>query len=269
MVLEACSSGSTVSPDGGGIDGGGPVGDAGTAVDAGGDARRDGSLGCGNYGVCNLVTNVGCDPAMGCYASVRGTTLTSACSVAGRRGWGEACAGTNGCREGFACIGSPAMCLKLCCGTDNTSCRDEARGGRPGAVCAGNITNTDMRYCIEVASCDPAAVTNNRCPTDRPRCDLVAIDGTTNCSAINTMSPGRDGSPCCFNNLCGVGLVCVPMTPGMAAACVPATPNRVCRRVCNPLLTGADAGAQCPMGQQCAIRFNDTPDTYGACTVAM
>ena len=60
--------------------------------------------------------------------------------------------------------------------------------------------------------------------------------------------------------------MCVPRDPGTAGmACVATAPNRVCRRVCNPTLAGSDAGAQCPAMQACTLRFNDTPEAYGAC----
>lgn len=252
----------------------GAVTDHGTGTDRGAATDRGapdtgGSPGCGGtLGTCNVVTNASCAPGEGCYAgrSADGG-VAAACAEAGRRGWGEACTSANGCREGFACLGTPGACVKLCCQNDNASCRDEARGGRPGAVCAGAVTGSDIRTCMEISSCDVYATSDNRCPAGRPRCDIIAMDGTTNCFPQDPAAPpGGDGTACCTNSRCQPGLVCVPRDPSMGGvACVAATPNRVCRRVCNPTLTGTDAGAQCPAAQLCSLRFNDTPEGYGAC----
>jgi hypothetical protein len=266
LLALGCSS-STPDPGDGGLTDRG-TSDRGSVADRG--APDSGSPpGCGaSLGPCNVVTNANCAVGEGCYAGRSPDGGVGAtCAPSGGRGWGEACTTANGCREGFACLGTPGVCVKLCCGTDNASCRDEARGGRPGAVCAGAVTGSDVRTCMEITSCDVYAASNNRCPAERPRCEIIASDGTTNCFPQEaSATPAGDGAPCCTNNRCQPGMVCVPNDRTMgAAACVAATPNRSCRRACNPSLNGADAGSQCPSGQACSLTFTDTPPTYGAC----
>ncbi len=270
-LSSGCSSDSPTATDGG-VDVGttdrGAVTDRGTATDRGtSDGGSTATCG-GTLGSCNLLTSAPCGVGTGCYAgrSPDGT-LGASCAEAGRRGWGEACTTANGCREGFACLGTPGACIKLCCENDNASCRDETRGGRPGAVCAGGVTGTDVHTCTEVTSCDLYATSGNRCPAERPRCDILADDGTSNCFAQEAgATPGGDGAACCTNNRCQPGFLCVPAVAGGGSeACVAATPNRVCRRVCNPLLTGADAGAQCPAARTCVGFSAGAPESYGRC----
>lgn len=246
----------------------GTVTDRGTVTDQGSPDTSSAANCGGTLGACNVVTNANCAAGEGCYAGRNADGgVGASCASAGSRGWGEACSSSNGCREGFACLGTPGSCVKLCCQNDNASCRDSTRGGRPGAVCAGTVTGSDIRTCMEISSCDVYAASGNRCPVDRPRCDIIASDGTTNCFPQEAgAAPGAEGTVCCTNNRCQPGLVCVPRDTTMGGvACVAAMPNRVCRRACNPTLTGADAGAVCPDGQACSLRFNDTPETYGAC----
>ena len=250
----------------------GTVTDRGTIADRGAPDSGGGATCGGTLGPCNVVTSTGCMSGEGCYA-VRSADggVGASCAPVGRRGWGEPCTTANGCREGFACLGTPGSCVKLCCQNDNASCRDEARGGRPGAVCAGMVNGSDTRTCMEISSCDVYATSGNRCPAERPRCDIIASDGTTNCFPQEAgATPGDDGAACCSNNRCQPGMVCVPRDRTMGnVACVPASPNRVCRQVCNPMVAGADAGAdagaQCPAAQTCSFTFTDTPETYGAC----
>lgn len=237
--------------------------DGGTAA----DARATTSCGA-SLGECNVVTGAPCAAGTGCYPGLAPDgSLSASCAEAGRRGWGEPCATANGCREGFACLGTPGACVKLCCGNDNSSCRDETRGGRAGAICAGGVNGSDVRTCAEVTSCDLHAATNNRCPAERPRCDVLSDDGTSSCFPLEAgATPGGEGATCCANNRCQPGFLCVPAMPGgEAEACVASRPNRVCRRVCNPVLTGADAGAQCPADRTCLGFSAGAPASYGRC----
>ena len=200
------------TPDTGGLGDSGVVADRGTATDTGApDVGASASCGA-TLGACNVVTNVGCMVGEGCYAGRNADGGVGAtCAEAGRRGWGEACTSANGCREGFACLGTPGACVKLCCLNDNASCRDETRGGRPGAVCAGGVNGSDVRTCMEISSCDVLATSNNRCAADRPRCEIIATDGTTNCAPQEAgATPGGDGASCCTNNRCLPGFACVP-----------------------------------------------------------
>ena len=251
--------------------------DTGAATDRGAptdrgtvDAGAPAACGAG-LGACNIATNAGCTTGNGCYA-VRGADggVASQCAMAGAHGWGDTCASANDCREGFACLGSPGSCMKLCCGSDNASCRDETRGGHAGALCAGGITGTDVRTCMDATNCDVYATTNNGCPADRPRCEFIAADGTTNCFAAQAGSPtSAEGGPCCVNNRCQPGFVCVPRDLSMAtAACIEASPNRLCRRACD-MNRSPDAGTQCPSGQACTVGFNGAPTGYGACAPSM
>jgi len=220
---------------------------------------------CGMLGMCNIVANTGCALGEGCYGArmAPNDPVTGVCAMAGSRGWGERCNAANDCREGFACLGTPGTCTKLCCGTDNASCRDESRGGRAGALCAGTVNDLNVRFCIEATGCDVYATRENRCPTDRPRCDPISADGTTNCFAhMAGTAPDGDGTPCCTNQRCAVGFTCIGFSDTM---CEATAPNRTCRRVCNPDTEGTDAGVTCPSGQFCGARFQNLPVTYGAC----
>ncbi len=269
-LSSGCSSDGPTATDGG-VD---VATDRGAVTDLGSTTDRSAgdtgsAMTCGaTLGPCNLVTNAPCAAGTGCYAGVAPDgTLGASCAESGRRGWGEACTTANGCREGFACLGTPGACVKLCCENDNASCRDETRGGRPGAICAGGVTGTDVHTCTEVTSCDLYATSANRCPAERPRCDLLADDGTANCFALEAgATPGGDGATCCTNSRCQPGFLCVPATPGGGTeACVAAMPNRACRRVCNPTLTGGDAGAQCPAARMCVGFSAGAPESYGRC----
>ena len=251
------------------------VTDAGSPTDRGptitdrGPADGGPTSTCGaTLGACNIVTNTGCTAGNGCYAA-RGADggVAATCATAGPHGWGDTCSSANDCREGFACLGTPGTCVKLCCGSDNASCRDESRGGRAGSLCAGGITGTDVNTCTDVTTCDVYATTGNGCPTDRPRCEFIAADGTTNCYASQPgMTISAEGGPCCVDNRCQPGFVCVPVDLTMAStACSDTAPNRVCRRACDMRRVGADAGSLCPTGQSCSLGFNGAPAGYGAC----
>lgn len=259
LAFAGCSGGTTVGSDAGV--------DAPAVVDLGGTDRGVSESGvplrCGaSVGACNLVTSEGCPSGSGCYAGrTADGGVGATCAAAGGGGWGASCDAANGCRVGFACLGTPGVCTKLCCDVDHASCRDTAAGGRAGAVCSGSVAGTDARTCADAADCDLYATSGNRCPAERPRCDLIARDGTAACTMQDPASaPGMEGAGCCTNNRCQPGLVCVPSGTS-TGACSAAAPNRVCRRACNPQLTTM----QCPSGQSCTVRFNEAPATYGAC----
>lgn len=249
-LILGCSSGS--SSDAG-------VTDAGAT-----DVPRDDGFPsrCGaTLGTCNWVTNEGCDAGTGCYrASVDGG-VRQLCAPVGSRGWGAACANANECLPGFACLGEPGRCAMLCCGADHARCGDVAQGGRANALCVGAVLGTDARYCIETGACDPLATTDNGCPTDRPRCDVVASNGATACSALRGAG-GGEGAACCRSESCLPGYACIHRGTDV---CRDAAPDGVCRRFCNP---SSDAGVACPAGQRCGLRFDGLPATIGACTPA-
>ncbi len=245
----------------------GPTADV-TGMD--GTVPTDGGATCGgSLGPCNPVTNTGCAAGMGCYvvassASDAGTTLQAMCLAAGTHGAGAACMSTNDCLEGFGCLGSPGVCTKLCCGNDNTSCRDETHGGQLGALCAGTVTGTDFKFCIASMTCNPYLTTGNGCPTAMPLCTVIAVDGTTNCNPQNA-SAGGAGHGCCGLSDCLPGYLCIGSA---SATCNPAMPNATCRRVCDPTAVG-DAGAgQCPAGLTCGM-VNNSPSNYGVCVPTM
>ncbi|MEZ4407533.1 MAG: hypothetical protein R3A52_13810 [Polyangiales bacterium] len=216
----------------------------------------------GSFGTCNLVTGAGCTAGQGCYAGrVDGGGVGATCATPASGGWGQPCNTANGCLAGFACLGSPGVCVKLCCADDDASCANTAAGGRAGGVCAGVLTGSDTRLCVQSTACDPRATASNGCPAAQPRCDIITVRGATACSAANADARG-DGAACCASAECQVGLVCVG-TDG--SDCNASAPNRVCRRACDPTNVTT---ASCPTGQACAIRFLDTPENYGACTPA-
>lgn len=252
-----------------GPDGGGP--DVSSPDVAAPDARADGGASaCGNtFGpTCNLVTSAGCPAGQGCYFDPRATLPAARCRTAGRGGWGDPCTMPTDCREGFACLGSPARCLKLCCEGDNATCRDEARGGRAGARCAvpadlrGNNMPT-VHVCLG-DPCDPFATAGaNRCPAETPRCEPLG-DGATCFQQRAGCTPGGDGAPCCSNGCCQPGFTCVLSAAGM---CPEAAPTGMCRRACNSRAAMPDA--VCPTGQRCRVMFNmasGLPDYFRACS---
>lgn len=244
-------------------------------ADGGADAAADGGASvCGRSlgGTCNLVTGAGCQPAQGCYTIPRNDGLPQIpfCRTAGRGGWGDPCEVSPDCREGFACLGSPSRCLKLCCEGDNASCRDEARGGRAGARCAFRALlrpgdTTSSIFVCQGDPCDPFALAGaNRCPAEMPRCEALG-DGSTCVQQDSTCAPGGDGAGCCNNRCCQPGFTCV--LPGAAGMCDRAAPTGRCRRVCNA--GDAMPNAACPMGQTCRLMFNAAsglPDYFRACS---
>lgn len=109
-----CSS-STPTPDADsgfadlGVTDVGSMADRGTITDRGAPDTGSGSTCGGTLGACNVVTNANCAPGEGCYAGRSADGGVGAtCAPAGSRGWGEACTTANGCREGFACLGTQA-----------------------------------------------------------------------------------------------------------------------------------------------------------------
>ena len=242
------------------------------APDAAPDVSADGGASaCGNtFGPrCNLVTSAGCAAGQGCYFDPRATLPSAQCRTAGRGGWGDPCAAPTDCREGFACLGSPARCLKLCCEGDNTGCRDEARGGRAGARCAigADLRNNDMPTAFVCLGdpCDPFATAGvNRCPAESPRCEPLG-DGATCFQQATGCTPGGDGTPCCNNGCCQPGYLCV--LPAMGGMCAAAAPTGTCRRSCNGRAAMPDA--VCPTGQQCRVTFgaaSGLPEYFRACS---
>lgn len=214
---------------------------------------------CGmTQGDCNWVANTGCDAGAGCYRAVVDGGVRQLCAAVGSRGWGVACTRANECAPGLGCLGEPGRCTPLCCGGDHARCEDPTRGGRPGGLCVGAVVGTDARYCLETGPCSPVALSGNGCPSDRPRCDVVAASGATACGAV-VRSPGGDGTPCCRSESCGPGFACIR---DITLRCDEASPAGLCRRLC---ATGADAAATCPAGQSCSLRFDGLPDTLGAC----
>lgn len=225
---------------------------------------------CGNtFGPrCNLVTSAGCPPGQGCYFDPRALLQVAMCRMAGRGGWGDPCMAPTDCREGFACLGSPPRCLKLCCEGDNATCRDEARGGRPGARCAvradlrGNGMAT-VSVCLG-DPCDPFGTAGaNRCPSETPRCEPLG-DGATCFQQATGCTPGGDGTPCCNNGCCQPGFLCV--LPAMGGMCTSSAPTGVCRRACNARAAMPDS--VCPTGQRCRVMFDPAsglPEYFRAC----
>lgn len=271
LVLVACSgtTSPTPSPDASAPDASSPDAaqpDVARPDAATGDVPRDGAATCGMFGrACNLLTNAGCAPGQGCYFDFGGVPAQNVCRAAGSRGWGETCNGLYECREGFACLGNPAVCTMLCCNNDSAPCRDEARGGRPGARCAGNITNLPgMQFCLADTSCNPFAVSNNGCPAAMPRCTPIG-DGAT-CGPQTTPTV-PEGGACCTASVCAPGHVCLLGAAG--TTCDPMRPTGRCRRVCDG--RQANPSSVCPMGQQCLVMFNgaQVPSYFRACSPPM
>lgn len=223
-----------------------------------------GGASCGTgFGTrCNLISGAGCTTGQGCYLVNGVTGQTAQCRPAGSAGWDEPCQSATDCREGFLCV-DPGRCVKLCCGDDDSLCNDESRGGRAGAHCMSTLTDgRGLKLCVSDSGCDPFATSNNRCPTDSPRCN--PLGDTTACIRFATgCTPGGDGAPCCESGCCQPGLLCVGAQP--TAMCSRAMPGNACRRACNLRAAMPDAG--CPSGQRCTAfgAMTQLPSYYGFC----
>lgn len=214
----------------------------------------DGGMSCGaSFEGCDPVTNRGCSAGQACVLT--GPT-TAMCSPAGTGGFGEPCSSASDCREGMACLGAPLpdggvdrRCRLLCCGPEDFErCRDESRGGIPGARCDVRIGGSSLFACSSSVRCDWLA---QDCPMEQ-NCLAVDRAGNTIC-----VTPGTtpEGGTCSSANECMRGFVCIgPMNePG------------TCRQICNPMSSSGDAGGPaCPAGMTC-MGLSNAPPTFGFC----
>jgi hypothetical protein len=224
-------------------DGSGPADTGVTPTDGGGGA-------CGSaYSPCDPVTNTGCMAGMMCVI-MDPMARRSACVAAGRGAFGAACMTANDCAEGLGCIGD--KCSRWCCGSgDNSTCRGMP-GGRAGATCDINVTNTGLFACSLPDNCD---VHRQNCPTAGDNCYPISMDGTTQCNAPRMGA--MPGASCMFRNDCPVGHICVG-TMMMST----------CRRLCDPTGMAMGTYAMCPAGMMCG-RVGGLPTNVGVCSAMM
>ncbi|MDB4930271.1 MAG: hypothetical protein JWM10_2755 [Myxococcaceae bacterium] len=239
---------------------------ASTPADAGDARSADATANpaCGaTLGGCDPVANRGCPPGRACYVVADVRAAGSACADAGSHGWGDLCESAEECRPGFACVGIPRTCQKLCCGSADESCRDEPNGGRARALCVGNIVGTQVHTCMDVVACSVFAVTGNGCPADHPRCGFITAGGTTSCFPVSPEAAAHpEGAACSHNVECQPGFVCVPADLEAPARPCAARADCACRRTCHRV---SGARPPCPPGRACGVSFDGTPADYGAC----
>ncbi|MBL8677857.1 MAG: hypothetical protein JNK05_01730 [Myxococcales bacterium] len=226
-------------------DGSNPPADSGVPMGDGGGGT------CGSaYSPCDPVRNTGCMAGQMCVI-MDAMARRSTCVAAGRVAFGSACMSANDCAEGLGCIGG--KCARWCCGSgDNTSCRDTSIGGRPGATCDINVTNTGLFACSVPDNCD---VHRQNCMTAGDNCYPISMDGTTQC--VTPEAGAMPGASCMFRNDCPSGHICVG-TMMMST----------CRRVCDPTNMATGTFAMCPAGMMCQ-RVGGLPMNIGVCGTMM
>lgn len=225
-------TGTPVLPDGGGTDTGTGT-DSGMGVDSGMTMT-----GMCPAGVCDLITNAGCDSTMGqgCYFDSMDRSVL--CVAAGAGAEGATCESVNDCREGLTC--DEGECRKVCCGGSDANCST-------GDICvsfsAMDGTPFGFGACRTPSGCNVIDQTGCDAPT---ACYIISGDGSTDC-ITPPASGGVQNAECMFLNECAPGFLCL---------------GSGCSRACNPM---ADA---CGEGLVCA-RVEGFPDTLGGCVPEM
>ncbi len=202
---------------------------------------------CGFGGGCDLLATSACPPdgatRQGCYL---GDTAT-ACAPAGTATSG-ACASSNGCERGYACVGptqDSTTCERVCCSA--TDCD-------PGSVCngindsSGAALPNHIGTCHRLTACTP--LPNAGC-TGTDQCNLTMSDGTTDCLPSGTTAEGGN----CDSTACATGLGCYVTTMAGVDA---GTPHGTCFRFCRQAMGNAD----CPTSGTTCVAFGPT---YGLC----
>ena len=228
----------------------------------GGTDGGGGTCSTGMLGSCNPVTNAGCPTGQACYIVGDGDGgVTASCSTPGTAGAEMPCANADSCLQGFACLGDPGRCVKLCCAPgDNDTCRN-GPGGIRGATCSVGIQNVPVFGCQATTNCDwfaqDCANGNNCEPTD--------ATGTTTCTSPG--GTGMDGAPCGSASGavdCALGYACIQLNNDAGT-------GPACRKVCDPTATGTDAGTTdggvsrtCDAPLHCG-GVNNRPNNYGVC----
>jgi hypothetical protein len=211
------------------------------------DARTDsGGGGLCPMGACDLLTQDGCDTAMGqgCYfaAMMAGGDPMPLCAPAGTAGDGMPCMNVNDCQEGFICDGSDMICRHACCGGDSSACPF-------GQACMISIVDS-MGRATGVGLCRASDT-----------CDLLTQEG---CMEPRGCYPSGDGVICIESTMdlmenaaCTAANDCAP---GFACAGMPSRCHAFCR-----LGGGMPA---CRMGQTCT-GLSGAPAMVGVCTPPM
>lgn len=227
-----------------------------------------GSATCGTgLGPCNPVTQTGCGTGMACIFGGDGDGgVTSICTSPGAGAPGATCNSADGCLQGFACLGNPGHCTKICCGPgDNETCRTGV-GGVHGATCAIQIQDVNFYGCQATTTCDWFA---QDCANATDNCQPIDSTGTTTCVAGGT---GTDGASCGGGTGavdCARGFICISAGPDAGS-------GGVCRAICDPSDTTGDAGTTpdggvsrlCPTGRHCGgLNFADghSLPNFGVC----
>lgn len=230
-------TGTPVVPDGGGTDTGTPV------PDAGGTDSGMMMTGMCPAGSCDLITNAGCDSAMGqaCYyAMTEGGAASPMCLTAGTAAEGAACTSDANCREGHTCSPLNRTCVRLCCGDSDSSCNigDQCS---PYADEDGELIG--FGFCETPSGCNFAAQTG--CEAEQ-ECVYLSMDGTTGCRPNRGGTAGQSEA-CSESVACQPGFLCL------------GEPGR-CAGACNPMTTPTTCGA----GLVC-FGVTDWAETIGGC----
>jgi len=202
-------TGTPVLPDGGGTD-------TGTTLPDGGGTDTGMSMGgmCPS-GTCDLISNAGCDSAMGegCYWG--GREMGVVCAPAGAAAVGASCTNVNDCQEGTTCDDN--VCRKICCGGSDANCD-------PGDLCvnfADEMGSIGFGACRTPSGCDALAQTG--CAAGEA-CYPVGGDGTTDCARPSMGAGTTQGASCMFLNGCVAGFFCQGPEGGGQ-----------CSRLCDPM----------------------------------
>ena len=228
-----------------GTDSGTPGTDSGTPGTDSGTPGTDSGMSTGMcpVGDCDLVSNAGCDAAMGegCYwlLPMEGADPEPLCNPAGTGTTGTPCDAPFDCQEGLTC--DEGECRKVCCGGSDATCD-------PGDICinfsdgAGMLTG--FGACRTPSDCD--VIEQTGCP-EGEACYVISNDASVDC-ITPPVDGGTQGDSCDSLNSCAPGFLC--LTPeGGSSACVQA---------CNPM------SPVCPDGTSCA-RVGSFPADLGAC----
>jgi len=193
----------------------GPGPDLGPPVDMGpsGPDMGPGMSMCPE-GVCDLVTNAGCEAGQGCYfaAEMEGDPPAPLCAPAGTLADGASCGNANDCQEGFICVGDPGVCRRICCGDNDADCDPSTTG----QLCLINIVDADgeptgVGACQLPDDCDPIAQTG----CESPEACFPSGDGAFSCT---TPGDGTQGSVC-DDAQCAAGFLCIMQPDDMPSIC--------------------------------------------------
>lgn len=198
-------------------------------------------------GVCDPICQTGCGANQGCvFGGPDPMNPMAACTPLGQGGQGDACGGTEGCLEGFACL------LESSTDTMGT-CQQYCRPGGGEPSCGEGFDCIQQNQDATLGVC---GVVEDDCTVLPDSCDegQNCINTPSGLRCIDYNDQANLGDSCSTADACNDGQRCLGPANGATctAICDPATPMN------NPL---------CAAGEQCVgVMFSDgTTATFGAC----